>query len=61
VNQVKDHNKSFTVTNYNIPKVAWHIVKEKMRVSQALTVAEQGINTRYEQMISEKRAEKART
>ena len=61
VQQVLDHNHIFGVIHYNIPKVAWHKIKEKLRTEEAMTGIETAILERYDQMIQDKRNEKYRT
>lgn len=61
VDEVKTHNQTFTILNYNLPLQAWRAVREKTRKNLLLTAAEQAFFTRNDQMASDKQAEKDRT
>jgi len=61
VDQVMDHNRSFSVNNYNLPKVAWHIAKMKAFREDVLTPDEIDMFARKQKMLQDKAAEKRST
>jgi len=61
VSQVLAHNRSFSVTNYNLPKQAWHNAKRKREREEVLTPLEEQLFIRKQQMLTDKATEKATT
>ena len=63
INDVITHNKSFSVdqAKYNLPKVAWHIAKQKVELGETLTQAEIVLFQRKRKMLNDKIIEKAKT